>query len=366
MIWKNHARDSLAILRTIQVGDLREQLAQQPLVLIVGADARMARQFAFALAGDDAPDEQAARATMTVATPDLLDGLRFGPVAYDALLLLDPSDAVRRHPVVRQIAAHQAQTAMLEIRTDPAAQLDPGVPALIVPDPTQPAALRTVRKRLVPLLHPDRRLAWGRAFAGFRQPITDHLIEQTARANAQFALMADIGARIPIVGTFAATGADFLVLTKNQLNLAYQLAAIHGRDLGDQRTVLMSAAPHLLAGLGWRELASRAVRFIPGASFVPKAVIAYGGTVASGMIARTLADPDGVRAWLRGVQEGTKTSLGVTNRGWRNVAGGVRARVSGVTGAIEDRFGGRTSLRPKWHRAPTLPPGIVPESPAAD
>jgi uncharacterized protein (DUF697 family) len=172
--------------------------------------------------------------------------------------------------------------------------------------------------------------------------------------------MADLGAKIPFVGNWVAGGADFLVLTKNQLNLAYQLAAMHGKDLSSQKTVLASAAPFIMAGLGWRELARRAVNFIPGASFVPKAVVAYGGTVASGFVARTLADPDGVRAWLGGVQEGTKTSLGVTTTGLRNVAGRVKSGVGGVVGAIEDRVGSRTNLRPKWRR---VQPGIDLEPP---
>lgn len=357
---KNHARDTLAILRTVQVDELRAQLAQPPLALIIGPDARTAQQFAFALAGGDQPDERAARATMTVTTPDLLDGLHVGPSPYDALLLIDPTEAVRQHPVVRRLAGNWNETAVLAIHTDPAAPSDPGIPTVVVPDPTLPSALRTVRQRLVSLLNPNRRIAWGRAYEGFRQPITDHLVEQTARANAQFAIMTDLGAKIPFIGNWVAGGADFLVLTKNQLNLAYQLAAMHGKDLSSQRTVLANAAPYIMAGLGWRELARRAVNFVPGASFVPKAVVAYGGTVASGLLARALADPEGVRAWLAGVQAGTKTSLGVTTGGLRQIAGRVQRGVGGVVGAIEDHFGGRTHLRPKWRRAQ---PGIDLEPP---
>lgn len=347
---KNHARDTLAILRTVQLDDLRSQIGQSPLILVIGPDARTAQQFAFALAGSDAPNELAARATMTVATPDLLDGLTIGPTPYDAMILIDPTDSVRQHPAVRRLAGNWNETAVLAIHTDPTAPMDPGIPTLVVVDPTVPSALQTVRKRLISLLNPNRRIAWGYAYEGFRQPITDLLIEQTARTNAQFAIMADIGAKIPYIGNWVAGGADFLVLTKNQLNLAYQLAAMHGKDLSSQRTVLTSAAPYILAGLGWRELARRAVNFIPGASFVPKAVVAYGGTVASGFLARALADPEGVRAWLSGVQEGSMTSLGVTGTGLRKVVDQVRGGVGSAIGALEDRFGSRTQLRPKWRR----------------
>jgi hypothetical protein len=365
MVMKNQARDFVNIIRTLQLDDMRAQLARQPLLLIIGPDAQMAQQFAFALAGADAPDEQAARGTTTVATPDVLNGLRVGPVPYDAVLLLDPTPAIREHPVVRQIVSDQRQTAVLAVTTTPGTLMDPGIPSVVVPDPTNPRSLPTLRARLVSMLHPDRRLAWGRAFAGFRQPITDLLIEQTARANAQFAIMADITARIPMFGNIAATSADFLVLTKNQLVLAYQLAAINGRDLSDQKTVLMNAAPYLVAGLGWRELSHRAVRLIPGASWVPKGVIAYGGTVASGVLARALANPDGVRAWLQGVQEGTKTSLGVGNARMQ----GVKERVGGLIGTVEDRVSNRTHLRPKWRRDPASALEVAPPVhivPAAD
>jgi hypothetical protein len=168
-----------------------------------------------------------------------------------------------------------------------------------------------------------------------------------------------------MIGGLASTGADFFVLTKNQLILAYELAAIHGRDLSDQKMVMMNAAPYLLAGLGWRELATRAVRVIPGASFLPKGVIAYGGTVASGILARTLANPDGVRAWLRGVQEGTKTSLGVGNSRMQ----GVKERIGGLVGSVEERFGDRTHLAAKWQRHPDTRLSVSPPVhviPAAD
>ncbi len=364
MALKDHAKDFFSIMRTVQLDDLQAQIAQPPLALIVGPDARLAQQFAFALAGGDMPDEATARRTITVATPDVLNGLQVGPAPYDAVLLLDPTPDMRQNAILRRIISDQRQTAVLAIITGSGAEIDPGIASITVADPANPQAFQALRTRLVQMLHPDRRVVWGRTFVGFRQPMTDYLIEQTARANAQFAIMTDITARIPMIGGLASTGADFFVLTKNQLILAYQLAAIHGRDLGDQKTMLLNSAPYLVAGLGWRELATRAVRVIPGASFVPKGVIAYGGTVASGMLARTLANPDGVRAWLRGVQEGTKTSLGVGNTRMQ----GVKERIGGLIGAAEERFGRRTHLAPKWRRPdPRL--AIVPPVhviPAAD
>ncbi len=299
----DHAKSFLNIVRTVQLDDIRTQLAQPPLALIVADDTRAAQQFAFALAGGDAPDEAASRATMTVASPEALAELAMGPTPYDAVILIDPTPETRRNRALQRLIAGGAPTVVLAIYTRPTTP-DPGLPSLSVARLDDAAAVGAVRARLVTLLAAQRRLAWGKAFAGFRKPVSDLLVNETARANAQFAIMADLGARIPIFGGAMATGADFLVLTKNQLVLAYQLAAMNGRDLDDPASMFTSAAPFFLAGLGWREVARRAIRLVPGAPLVPKAVIAYGGTMVSGALAHALTRPEGVQAWVDGVQKG--------------------------------------------------------------
>ncbi len=325
-----HTRNFLGLLRTVQLDELRQEIARPPLVLIVGDDARAAQQFAFALAGDTTPDEAAARRTMTVTTPEYLDTLAAGPSQYDAVLLLDPSRSTLQNRAVRRLVSNQKQTAALAVTTHGMVGSDPGVPTMpINGDAGDPTMLHEVRKRLVSLLPANRRVVWGRNFAGFGKIVSDYLIEQTARQNAQFAIMADLGSKIPLLN-IATTGADFVILTRNQMLLAYQLAAINGRDLDSQQSALTNAAPFFVAGLGWRELARRAVRFVPGASLVPKGIVAYGGTVVTGAMARLLSDPEGVRAWLAGVQDGTKTGLGVGS-----------SRTDGIWQRVTQPFGKR-------------------------
>lgn len=322
----NQAREFMGLVRAVQMEEIKAQIALSPLLLIVADETTEAQRFAFALAGAATPDEEAARATTTVAMPEALASLAVGPAAYDAIILIDPSPETRRDRNLQALIATQRQTAILAIYTQAPASPDPGLPGMTVTGLTDPAALRAVRSRLVAGLPAGRRLAWGRTFAGFRGPIADLLVEQTARANAQFALMADLGARIPILGGIAATGADFLVLTRNQLVLAYQLAAINGRDLDDPRNVVTSAAPFFLAGLGWREVARRAIRLVPGVPLVPKVVIAYGGTLLSGSVAKALSNPEGVRAWVEAAQAGAERAarpggpLGTLRRGATNIA----------------------------------------------
>lgn len=365
MTLRNHARDSMSVMRTLELDALRDQLAHPPRVLVIATDRQRAEQFAAALTGRETPDAAVAGPIVTVATPDALDSLQFGPVPYDAVLLLDPTLTVQRHPAVRRLITAQSQTVVMTIATGAGTEIDPGVPTIIVTDPTAPQSLAALRARMIPLLHPDRRIAWGHAFPDFRQPMTNHLIEQTARANAQFAIFADLTGYIPLIGGVTGASADFLVLTKNQLILAYQLTAMNGRDLNDRKMVLANAAPYLLAGLGWRELANRAVRVIPGPPLVPKAVIAYGGTVIAGAVARSLADPDAIRAWLKGVEKGTRTSLGVGNTRVQQA----KDRIGEWMGAVEDRFGNRTHVMPKWRQGakPALESGPpVHVVPAAD
>jgi hypothetical protein len=68
--------------------------------------------------------------------------------------------------------------------------------------------------------------------------------------------------------------------------MIYKLAATHGRDLGDQRSILQEVLPVVGAGLVWRTVAREATTLLPfAAGTIPKLVIAYVGTMAVGRAA---------------------------------------------------------------------------------
>jgi uncharacterized protein (DUF697 family) len=91
---------------------------------------------------------------------------------------------------------------------------------------------------------------------------------------------------IPIVGNLMAVGADFLVLTKNQLMLIYKLAALHGRDLDQPWRIYSEMLPVVGVGILWRTVARELVTLIPfAAGTIPKVMIAYAGTAVAGQAA---------------------------------------------------------------------------------
>jgi uncharacterized protein (DUF697 family) len=142
-----------------------------------------------------------------------------------------------------------------------------------------------LRERIASAL-PDLAPALGRWYPPFRPAASKAVIMETATVNAQFALVSNIPAAIPVIGGFAAAGADFFVLTKNQVMMVFKLAAIHGLDLTDQWALVRELAPVVGAGFAWRTLAREASNFLPFMSgTVPKVAIAFTGTVAAGRAA---------------------------------------------------------------------------------
>ena len=97
--------------------------------------------------------------------------------------------------------------------------------------------------------NPERATAFGRSLPAFRAAAVKQLIDETSAANAQFSLVSNIPAMLPVIGNIAAAGADFIVLTKNQVMMLYKLAAVHGRDLHNQRGILQEVLPVVGAGL---------------------------------------------------------------------------------------------------------------------
>jgi uncharacterized protein (DUF697 family) len=120
-----------------------------------------------------------------------------------------------------------------------------------------------------------------------RRPISEDLIREASRANAQFALMSSLPALIPVLGMFLGGMADILVLTKNQAMLVFKLAAIHGRDIDDRIGILKEILPVIGSAFVWRTAARTAIGFAPAPiAALPKAAVAFLGTYTVGQAAR--------------------------------------------------------------------------------
>lgn len=105
-----------------------------------------------------------------------------------------------------------------------------------------------------------------------RKQVCDGMIERFSRQNG-------------IVGAaFFVPGADFTVLTLNQIRLVLRLAAAHGVEVDQNR--LPEVLATLGAGFGFRALARQVLGVIPVAGWVVKGGIAYAGTRALGEAAQ--------------------------------------------------------------------------------
>lgn len=182
-----------------------------------------------------------------------------------------------------------------------------------LPDAPWIATRATDPKRLLADLGPpllaafaDRPLALGFRLPGLRPVVAESLIRQTAMVNAQFALLSSLPANIPILGGLAATSADLLVLTKNQMMLVIKLAALTGRPSQPTANLLVEIAPVVGSAFVWRTIARTLLGLVPGAvGMIPKAAIAYVGTYVVGRAASTYY-LSGVRPPLEMIEQFTR------------------------------------------------------------
>lgn len=126
----------------------------------------------------------------------------------------------------------------------------------------------------------EREIALARAYPALRPAVSHKLIQSVSLANATYAFGTGVVEILPVLA-LPLTAADIIVLTKNQLLLAYKVALVMG-----ETATLQEILPKLLSvvGLGivWRQVARTLVGLIPGLGIVPKVAVAYGGTYTSG------------------------------------------------------------------------------------
>lgn len=253
-------RNTISVLREVSITDLREEAEREPTILVVAPDEANARELARDLVGPDAHREP--KIASLFARVELLE-------SYDAVVVFDPNGTGQAEEVKR-LARSDGPSRIFAIKGSSS---------------TDSAALESVRNAIVRRL-PDRAPAFGRFYPAFRNVAVKAVIDESARANAEFAFVSNIPAVIPIVGGLAAAGADFLVLTKNQVMLVLKIAAIYRQDLGSYGKILRELAPVVGAGFLWRTVAREAASFLPfAAGTVPKVAIAYSGTVVAGRAA---------------------------------------------------------------------------------
>ena len=207
---------------------------------------------------------------------------------YDLrVLLLDDANQVSQDdlrvllaqpaPSLIVLEASQQRALAIDVMGDSAAT--PHETRVLVCSLSDTAA---VHKELFPLLIkqlPDREIALGRAFPGLRPGIVHKLVQETSLTNATYAAGTGLAEMVPGIGIPFAV-ADIIILTKNQVVLAYKIGLVMG-ETGTLRETLPKIAGVVGAGFMWRQVARELVAFIP-LGIVLKVAIAYAGTFATG------------------------------------------------------------------------------------
>ena len=249
----NQVRSVVSIIKEMSLDEIRDDAERMPRILLLSDDP----------AGSNLLEELTGTPSSPSATVEPLDRVPKNLERYDIILVHAPGPT----------------TPFKDIRGRAGLRSDR---VFDVTGTDNPDWAQRTRQQIVDHATDDL-AALGRWLPAFREQAAGRVINDTARANAQFALVANLPSVIPILGGLASVGADLIVLTKNQLTMSIKLAAIHGRPLDDRMQLLKEIAPVAGVGLGWRTLAREATSFIPLAGgTIPKVAIAYAGTYSTG------------------------------------------------------------------------------------
>ena len=141
-------------------------------------------------------------------------------------------------------------------------------------------SLDAIATALIDIVDVDQRIALAAQLPPLRPTVYSRTIDETARANASFALTTGVAEVIPLLNAPLNLG-DMVVLTKNQLMMCYRIALASGRD-AEPRALMTEILGVLGGGVLFRQAARGLVGLIPVIGVVPKVAIAYAGTHAIG------------------------------------------------------------------------------------
>lgn len=254
-------RGFMSVVREIDFNEVKERAEKSPAVVVIAESNGDAEQVAADVFGEGALRSVETRS----AKYSDVDGKRF-----DVIVVSESRGALRTEDVKKGVG----QDFHNKVVTVPMSAS--GM------TPEKVVSLRDA------IIHVDIDLApaFGRTFPELQLSAVKAIVDEVSRTNAQFALVSNAPAVIPIVGGLVSASADLIVLTKNQVMMVFKIAAVHGRDLDNQMAIMRELAPVVGSGFLWRTIAREAASFIPlAAGTVPKVVIAYAGTMVMGRAA---------------------------------------------------------------------------------
>ena len=254
-------RDFVSVIREISFDDLESEARIAPRLLVISAKRDESRSLAQQLFGVDANE--------------YVDVREFGdtgvdPFHYDTIITIGPLDATVGRAWRELLRRAKEPLRLVECSPD---------------SDFNDRELESIRRRIADTAD-ERAVAIGRYLPTMKRACAHQVISETATVNGEFALVSNLPTLLPLIGNALAVGADFFVLTKNQLMLIFKLAAINGRDLDNRWRIYSEMMPVVGAGLAWRTVAREVVTLLPLAiGTVPKVAIAFAGTWVIGQSA---------------------------------------------------------------------------------
>jgi uncharacterized protein (DUF697 family) len=242
---------------------------------IAAADRESTRGLARALADEPGIELHPAFVDVGFEAPPLVDR------SWTALVVVAPGPELGR-TLEALVARWAPTTPVMAVVEGPAGRRAASVPGVSVQvsarsDTGDDAGV--IRDGLIDLPGIPR-LALARTLPALQRPIFERLIEDASRANATYALTAALAETVPVVSA-PLNVADMVVLTKNQLLLAYRIALGAGKS-GRPRDLMTEIVGVLGSGFLLRQSARSLVGLVPVAGIVPKVAVAYAGTWAVG------------------------------------------------------------------------------------
>jgi len=244
------------------------------------------RTFRVAIVAEDPADAESAAALLTAVAgerhPWLLAGSELPAGALDVVILVTRSADLG--PRLSMLAGALARVPLVTFVVGASGPLAgvvrPGEAARAAAAGLDEAAVPAMAQALFSSVPAELRLAFARQLPPLRSGFVSALVEETARANALYALSTGVAEVVPVLNV-PLNLADIVLLTKNQLVMSYRIALASGKR-GRPRELLGEVVGVIGGGFLLRQLARELVGLIPVAGVAPKVAVAYAGTWAIG------------------------------------------------------------------------------------